>query len=237
MNPVRGALLYIASAVLLLMILSPNCWAQSTTQTPSVRSFLSGLVGEWIGTCEQCTKNDKPDKQYFHAVLKQLDDGSFECKFQLFRQGDKGLSLCGETSIVTSFDSKGSAVSKIKGTTEVMVSDKPTDSRHELTETLTCTEGGLQGKGSGRISVSGTPLGLGKNGQVKSSESVWSIKDGVLSIDQKMSVSFKAVIVTKKVDVQTHYTAKRGSDVKTLLDQKTQTAEPPKPPEVVLPVN
>lgn len=225
MNPIRSASKYVftASIIVLVIISASACWAQANQQDSTIRSFLDELVGEWVGTCEQQMEDEKPDKQYFHVTLKRLEDGSFEGKFKFFRQEKDGLIPSGETSVITNLDNSGSAISKITGSGKVMLSDKLTDQRHELTETLHYSkDSGLQSQGTGKISVSGTLLGIGKNGQVKESKSVWSVKDGVLNIDQQMKVSFKALFVTKNYGVQTHYTARRGNDVSALLNTKPQ---------------
>lgn len=222
MNSVRDLPLLLLLVLVLAIVFSSVSWAQSTAQSPCMKSFLQGLCGEWIGKCEQVAEHEEPDVKYFHAVIKQHEDGSYQGAFEFFRQDGGSLISCGETSVVTTFGSDGMAVSKIKGSGKVKVSDKYNDQRHELTETLSYTEdGSLQSKGTGKINISGMPLGLGKNGRVKESQSVWSIRDGMLSIDQKMSVSFKALVITKTVEVKTRYTARRGSDVKVLLCQES----------------
>lgn len=192
-----------------------------------VKGFLSNLVGEWVGTCEQTTDGEETDDKYFHAVVKKLDNGSYEGTFNYYRLDQstgEPLSI-GSTTVVTSVAEDGAATSDITGKGIVLVDEKPKNQEHKLSEKIMCIgDKCLESKGSGTISVSGMPLGLGKNGKVKDSISTWSMKDDVLYISQKLRVGFKALVFTKNFDVEAKYVARRGTDIASLMRQNTQAS-------------
>lgn len=210
---------------LALMAMASNA-AQQTPVNNTI-SFFQNIVGEWIGTCEQSTDGEEADDKYFHAFVKQLNDNTFSTKFDYYRI-DKETNTplrIGETTVTTVIGPDGAAKSKITGKGIILVNDKPKNQTHELHETLVSTSNeSLQGEGNGKISVSGMPLGLGKNGKVGSSKSDWSLNDGVLNIRQTISASFKALFFKKTFDVAANYTAKRGSNVASLWSPQSRSA-------------
>ena len=107
----------------------------------------------------------------------------------------------------------------IQGKGQVRIDPKTTKpEQHDLSEVLRASaDGGLEGTGSGRISVSGMALGLGKNGQVSDSHSAWSMHNGALTISQELKVKFKVLIVSKSFDITAQFTGTRGSDVAGLM--------------------
>lgn len=214
----------------LTVIASTAAIAQTTATTEvkdDVRTFLSSIVGEWIGTCEQSTDGEPADNKYFHAVVARQDDGSFKGTFKYYRFDEntgKPLHI-GDTTVTTTIDANGAATSEISGKGIVLVEEKPKNEEHQLKENITCSgSGSLESKGSGTICVSGMPLGLGKNGKVKDSTSTWTMKDDVLYIDQKLRVGFKALIFSKNFDVEAKYVARRGTDVASLMGKSKQAS-------------
>lgn len=181
------------------------------------RQFLKGLVGDWIGTCEQSTDGNVAENKYFHANIKQMDSNTYEGKFDYYRNTANGPLHIGQSSLKIAIGTDGVAKSTITGKGIVLVEKKPKNQEHELVEVLTCAANGLRGTGGGKLSVSGMPFGVGKNGKVQKATSSWSISNGTLTIDQKIKVGFRALIFNKSFNIAAHFTAKKGSNVASLM--------------------
>jgi len=213
----RLSLLSIAVALGLLIFVSNMASGQPQSADP--KQFLDSLIGDWIGICEQSTDGEKAENKYFHASIKQVAPETYTGKFDYYRIDPKtGNPLhIGQSTIRIDIAADGTATSKITGSGSVLVENKPKNQEHELTEVLTCVPGGLLGKGDGKLSVSGMPFGLGKNGKVKSATSKWSINNGVLTISQNIKVGFRALVFNKSFDIATNFKAKKGSNIASLM--------------------
>ncbi|MCE5198167.1 MAG: hypothetical protein ABFD54_00185 [Armatimonadota bacterium] len=220
----------IATAALgLVLILSVSALAQPANPSGSIANFFHSIVGEWIGTCEQSTNGEKAENKYFHFVVTQVNSNSYNSKFEYFRFDDaKGAPIpIGSDSVITTIKPDGKAETKLDGKGIVLVENKPKNQTHSLVEVLSNVPGGLQGKGTGKVSVSGMPLGLGKNGKVNSSQTAWALNNGILTINQQINVGFRALFFTKKFNMQAKYTAQRGSDVASIIKAPTKVSAKP----------
>ena len=212
----------------LVLIIPTVCHAQADrSPQENIRAFFRSVIGEWIGTCEQTTDGEPADNKYFHAVVKQVDDSTFESRFEYFRL-DKSTGApirAGETLIVTTLEADGIAKSKITGRGTVLVNNRPKDQVHELSEALICAGiNGMEGQGSGTISVSGMPFGLGKNGKIEDSKSAWSLDGEIMTVHQLLKIGFRALFFTKHFRIAARYTASRGSDMVGLMKRSSLTA-------------
>ncbi len=214
-----------AAAVGLVLAIAAVSFAQpASPSATAMQSFFRSLTGEWIGTCAQSTDGQQAENKYFHAVIKQVDANTFDTKFDYYRLDQKtGAPIkIGISGMTTTIKPDGTATNNITGSGQVMVDKKPKDQKHNMSETLTASGGTISGQGKGKISVSGLPFGVGKNGKVDKSLSSWTMKNGALSISQKLKVGFKALFVKKGFSINADFTAKRGSDVVALM-MKNQT--------------
>lgn len=204
--------------------------AEQTDKPPSgdMNSFLTGIIGEWVGTCRHSTNGEKAEDKYFHAVIRQVAPGGCETVFDYYRIENGEPLKVGTCSITTTIGPDGLATSKIRGEGVVLIENKPKNQRHELTEVLRLTSPGkLEGVGTGVISVSGMPLGLGKGGKIKETRSLWTVSDGALTIQQSIKVAFRMLFVNKTFTVTADYKASRGSDVAALVAKSVHTASKP----------
>jgi hypothetical protein len=194
-----------------------------------VKSFFQGIVGEWIGTCEQSTDGEQADNKYFRAVVKQVDANSFTTNFDYYKYDEKAEApvQIGSSSITTTIAPDGSAKNKITGKGTMLVDYKPKQQKHDLQEVISSTPSGLRGQGTGTLSVSGMPLGLGKNGKIQQANSTWTFSKGVLSIRQDIKAGFRALFINKSFYVKANYTAQRGSDVVSLMTGRTRVSSKP----------
>ena len=187
-------------------------------------------MGEWIGACEQSTDGEPAENKYFHAAVKQTDDNAFESTFEYYRV-DKATGSplhIGNTTIATAVQPDGTALSAINGCGVMLVSEKPKNQRHDFREVLRFTDvGSIDGEGSGTICVEGLPFGLGKNGKIRDARSAWTLSDGVMTMHQTLKASFRALIFTKSFDFTAHYTARRGSDIASLMAKEMRLASKP----------
>lgn len=217
-------ILIISGVVLLSSVAG---FAQAAASQDDARSFFNAIVGEWIGTCEQSTDGQKADDKYFHTLIKQQDDGTFVSKFEYYRldvSSGKMLKI-GDSTITTTIRPDGVAQNRITGKGIILVNNKPKNQEHEFTEELTNAGGdSLNGVGAGKISVSGMPLGLGKSGKIQNETSQWNLKDGVLDIDQSIKAGFRAIIFTKTFNVTAHYSARRGTNVASIITKRAQAS-------------
>lgn len=209
------SLFSIGIALGLLLLLSSIASAQSPSGDS--KKFLNSLVGDWIGTCEQSTDGKVAENKYFHATIKEVDSNTYAGKFDYYRHDPKGPLHIGQSTIHIEIGPDGTASSKITGSGIVLVDKKPKNQKHELIEVLTCAADGLQGKGNGKLSVSGMQFGVGKNGKVQSATSSWSVSNGVLTIDQNIKVGFRALVFNKSFSLAAHFTARKGSDIASLM--------------------
>lgn len=207
---------YTAVCLGLLVILIATMFAGPTfAANGNVGDFFKSVTGDWIGTCKQSTDGKQADDKYFHASVRQTSPNTFETQFEYYRLDSKTGQLvrAGGSSVVTTIAPDGTAKSKITGNGQILVNNSPKNQQHDLMEVLSFGDSGLQGKGTGTLSVSGMPLGLGKKGKVRNDKSTWAVSNGMLTIHQSLDVSFKALFISKSFSVVANYTAKRGTDV------------------------
>lgn len=204
----------------------------SRAQSNDPGSFFKSIVGEWIGVCEQSTDGQQADNKYFHVTFKEAGPGSFVGQFNYYRVDRKtGKPLhIGDSTISTTIDSGGTVHNSIVGKGSVLINETDSkDEEHQVSEVLTpSSQGSFSGKGEGKISVFGMPLGFGKNGKVQDATSSWAMSDGVLTINQKLKAKFKALFVGKSFSITANSTAKRGTDVFSLMGCKTEASRPVK---------
>lgn len=210
---------FVVAAVSVLFafcILSPAA-SQPAASQGEIASFLHSIGGEWVGTCEQSTDGEQAENKYFHIVNKKVNDNTFESRIDYYRNVDGKPLHIGNDSVVITINANGTATSKITGEGTMLVNMKPKQQKHEMNEVLTYSDGKIHGTGSGIISVSGMPFGVGKNGKILSSSSTWSINKGILTISQTCKAGFKALFITKSFQVIANNSARKGSDLAALI--------------------
>ena len=189
--------------------------------------FYRSITGDWVGTCEQNTDGQPAEKKFFCANIRQTNPSTFESRFDYFRiDAATGKAVrAGDASVVISINPDGAAAARIVGKGTILVDHKPKPQQHEFTETQVCrSPGTLEGVTSGTIKISNMPLGLGKNGKIRSGRSSWRFSGDALSIDQKLTVGFRVLFFSKNFDVEAHYTARRGSDIAGLISRGSQVS-------------
>lgn len=219
-------------AVLTAIALALPTLAHSQTQDTAAdpASFFKNIAGDWIGTCEQATDGEQADNKYFHAVVKQVNENTFESRFKYYRLDEATRSPLeiGDTTVVSTIGTDGSVKNKIIGNGTILVNEKPKSQEHEMEEVLSWEgNGNFSGKINGKISVNGMPLGLGKNGEIRNATSTWTYKDGILTIDQNLKAGFKVLMFSKNYTVTARMSATRGSDVVGLMLKGARVAAQP----------
>jgi hypothetical protein len=182
--------------------------------------FFRSITGNWIGTCDQSTDGQQADKKFFSASIREISPTSFQSSFEYYRlDRETGKpARAGDATVVTTIGADGKASSRIVGKGTILVDHKPKPQQHDFVESLVCQGSNtLEGTSSGTIKVSNLPLGLGKNGKVRSGKSSWHVSNDLLSIDQKIKVGFGVLCFTKTFDIVAHYTARRGTDIAGLM--------------------
>lgn len=220
-----------AIALIVLVITSATGNAQPVTESSGIEGFFAKLPGDWVGSVAESTDGKAGSAKFFHSVTKKLSADIYETVFTYYRLDEKTGApvLVGVSGMATKIDTAGTATNTVTGKGDILVDVntwKP--ETHDLTELLrTSPTGGLVGTGGGNISVTGMPLGLGKNGKVQGYTSTWSLNNDVLKISQKFNVGFRVFLFRKSYAVTIDYTAKRGTDIIGLM--KAAKSERPKP--------
>ena len=222
----------------LLLGLALSCPAaepeQPDASAHTAGGFFSTIVGEWIGTCKQTTNGERADDKYFHAVIRRTEDNTFESRFEYYRlDPETGDPLnVGQTTVTTTIAQDGSARSQMTGSGNILVDNKSRNQRHNLPETVKCAgKDCLRGTGGGTIRVSGMPLGLGKNGQIKTAQTHWLLDGPTLTIHQSLRIEFRALVFKKRFTVECNYTARPGSDLAALMSGDTSLSANSEVPE------
>ena len=112
-----------------------------------------------------------------------------------------------------------SATNSITGNGQVLIDPKTSKhEQHDLSEVLHVSpSGGLQGSGSGRISVSGMILRMCKNGKVKDYRRARTMSNEARKISQELKVKFRLLILSKSFGITAEFTGNRGSDIVGLM--------------------
>lgn len=225
MKPTTKLAYMLSTMLALALIISTTAYAQPASQPNPARDFVHSLVGEWVGVCEQSTDGKQADNKYFHATIKQSGPDTYQTAIEYYRRDEQtGAPVrVGESTMTTGLASDGTATNDITGQGQVMIDPKTSKpEQHDLSEVLTLSpSGGLQGTGSGRISVSGMAFGVGKNGKVDDYRSTWAIQDGALKISQELKVDFKVLFVRKSFVIAAQLTGSRGSDIAGLMKARS----------------
>lgn len=212
----------VAAIVLVLAIAtSVAVYPQAPAPPRDIAGFFHQIIGEWIGTVEQYTDGVKADTKYFHAVVKQTSPDAYEAVFEYYRFDKKTHTpvQVGVTSMTTKITEEKIATNTITGRGDVFLDSKTSKpEEHQMSEVLRMSPScSLEGKGSGKISVGGTVLGVGKNGEVSDYTSTWTLGNGVLSISERLRVTFRVLFFTRHYDIVYDFKAERGSDIMGLM--------------------
>jgi hypothetical protein len=213
---------HVAAIVLILAIAtSVAVYPQAPAPPRDIAGFYHEIIGEWIGTVEQYTDGIKADTKYFHAVIKQTSPDTYEAVFEYYRLDEKTYApvQVGVTSMTTKITEEKIATNTITGKGDLFLDSKTSKpEEHQMSEVLRMSPScSLEGKGSGKISVGGTALGIGKNGEVSDYTSTWTLDNGVLSISERLRVTFRVLFFAKHYDIVDDFKAERGSDIMGLM--------------------
>ena len=211
----------IAVAILLSVLPASALSAQpKPASSADISALYKSIAGDWVGVCEQSTGGQQAENKYFHACIKETGPGTYTSTFNYYRSDGATATPIhiGDTTAVTTVQPDGAVKNEIEGSGTVLVDRQPKDQTHKLSEVLTATgPASMAGQITGKISVSGMPFGLGKNGQISDGKSSYSLKDGVLTISQTLKAGFKVLICKKSFTITANSTAKRGSNVAALM--------------------
>jgi len=227
--------IYILAVLLLICLVKPGNTSVDQISTPhTVKSFIHNLIGEWVGTYEQLTNGKKASTKYFHAVFKQTAPDTFQTIFEYYRLDDQtGAPIkVGESVMTTRETSDGTATNDIIGKGVVLIDPTTTKpEKHDLSEVLSVSTGGLQGDGSGTISVSEMAFGMGRNGKVTDEHSDWTMQNSTLKIRQELKARFKILFFSKSFTITAEFIGNPGSDINALMRHARAKLSEHKTPE------
>lgn len=215
-------------AILILSIVMIMPVLAQPAPPPSAVDFYKQVAGDWVGTYEHSTEGEQAEDIYFKFSVKQLDSNSFSGKFTYFRlnpaTGDP--EPAGNAIIQSTVQPDGSVRNVTTGDGTILIENKLKQQSYNLIETLGNSECGLAGNIGGKTSVSGLPMGLGKNGQIYNGSSIWSLDGDTLTIKQSLKVAFKVLLFNKSYALLASSKATRGTDLAALM-KKSRVAEKP----------
>jgi len=223
-------LIVLAALIALIPALACAEPAQPATSSGAV-SFYQKVMGDWVGTYHHTTDGEEAEDICFRFCVKQEAPSSFTGEFSYFRQNEvTGEPIPAGTAVIKStIQADGSIKNIISGKGTIRIDQKLKPQTYDLVETLCKSDCGLSGDISGKVSVSDLPFGLGKNGKVNRGFSAWSLKDGVLTIEQDIKAGFKILLFSKSYSLVATTKATRGTDVAALM-KKVRIAEKPAGP-------
>lgn len=196
--------------------------------SPTAVDFYKQVVGDWVGMYEHSTDGEQAEDIYFKFSVKQADPNSFTGQFAYYRlnpaTGD--AEPAGTATIQSIVQADGTVKNAISGEGTILVEKKLKQQSYNLIETLGNSECGLAGNIGGKTSVSGLPMGLGKNGQVYNGSSIWSLDGDTLTIKQSLKVAFKVLLFNKSYALLASSKATRGTDLAAIM-KKSRVAERP----------
>jgi len=103
----------------------------------------------------------------------------------------------------------------------VLFDNEPKLESHSATGRARATAAGtLAGEASGTIRVEGLPLGIGRRGKIERIREEWTVKGDCLTGSTAFVARFRAFLLTKRFNVETTCSAKRGSDVAALASRR-----------------
>lgn len=207
------------AAILLSMLATPTI-LHAQPAPMSLPSFYKTLLGDWVGVCMQSTDGQQAENKYFRITIKDTGSGMFISQFTYYRSdGATGTPIqIGETTAISTVQPDGTIKNDIQGKGSILVEKKAKQQSHKLTEVLSPTgPTTFAGKIDGKISVSGLPFGVGKNGKVSNGKSAYLLNNGVLTINQTFKAAFKILLFKKSYTVTANSTARRGTDVSALM--------------------
>ena len=190
--------------------------------------FYQKIVGDWAGTYEHTTDGEQAEDIYFKFSVRQADPNSFTGQFAYFRlnQATGNPEPAGTAAIQSTVQPDGTVRNVIAGDGTILIENKLKQQSYNLVETLSSSTCGLSGDIGGKVSVSGLPFGVGKNGHVSDGSSTWSLDGDALTIKQTIKAGFKVLMFSKSYTLLASSKATRGTDVAALMT-KAQVAEKP----------
>lgn len=223
----RTLVLVVAAILLSIQLASALRAEPRPASSTDISALYKSIVGDWVGVCEQSTDGQQAENKYFHACIKETGPDTYTSTFSYYRSDGATATpiRIGDTTAVLTIQPDGTVKNEIEGSGFILVDKEPKQQSHKLSEVLTSTgPTSMEGKLTGKISVSGLPFGLGKNGEVSDSRSTYALKDGVLTICQTLKIGFKVLVCKKSFVIMADSTARRGSDVAALM-QASHIAE------------
>jgi len=211
------------SALALAFVTIAPCSARSQTvpKAHDAQGFFHGLSGDWIGAVKQSTNGVRVPTKYFHASIKQTAADTYSAVFEYYRVDERTHAAVstGVATMTNVLGRDGTVTNTIVGSGDVLVDPKTLRREdHQLFEVLRMSVPGcLEGRGSGRINVSGIALNAGKNGKVSDYTSSWALDNGVLSITERLKVTFRVFLFSKHYDIVDSFEAQRGTDINGLV--------------------
>ena len=229
-NPLFRSKAIVLAILILTVVVAMPAFAQPVPSSGAV-DFYQKIVGDWVGTYEHTTDGEQAEDIYFKFSVRQAYPNSFNGQFAYFRlnQATGDPEPAGTATIQSTVQPDGTVRNVIAGDGTILIENKLKQQSYNLVETLSSSTCGLSGDIGGKVSVSGLPFGVGKNGRVSSGSSAWSLDGDNLTINQSIRAGFKILLFSKSYSLLASSKCTRGTDVAALIN-KARVAE--RPPEI-----
>jgi hypothetical protein len=214
----------------LLTLTAPVTASQAPREAAhvAVARFYERILGEWVGTSVTRLPGQEPATTYFRLVISRPDAGTFRQEFTFFRRNRKTgvLERSGTqtTRAILAPDGGVRCVAEASGT--ILIDFKPKKQTWQTSGTGRCDgDACFLADVTGRVSVDGMPLGLGRRGKIRKARATLELQGTTLVGRSEVETRFRVLLFSKKYRVVTETRAERGRDVHSYAAQAAVTGQ------------
>jgi hypothetical protein len=191
--------------------------APSAPAHAAVERFYARMLGDWVGTCATRLQGEEPATTYFHLTVTRPDPRTYREEFRFFRRGSNSGSLTpsGTQTSRALLEPDGRIRCEAEAMGTVLIGLKERKQSWQTEGSGWCDgPDHFVAETTGRISVDGTPLGVGKRGRIRSARATWDLQGGNLIGRTEVESRFQALFVTRGYRVVIEMRAERGRDLR-----------------------
>lgn len=182
----------------------------------AAEGFYARMLGDWVGVSVSRVQGQEPSTSYFHLTVSRSDPRTFREQYTYYRRDPKtgALAPSGTQTNLAVLEANEQIRCTASADGTILVDYKPKKQSWQTTGVGRCDgPDRFQADVSGKISVDGMPLGLGKRGRIRSARATWSISGAALLGRTEVESRFRAFVISKSYRVVSEMRAERGRDI------------------------
>lgn len=206
---------HVRTCLLVASLLLPTTGAATPSQE-RVERFYGRILGDWVGESVARVQGQDTATTYFHLSVTRAEPGVFHETFTFYRRDSRtgALQPSGTQTNRATLEASGRVRCEAEATGTILIDFKPKKQTWKTTGAGRCEgDDRFCADVSGRISVEGMPLGVGKRGRIRSARASWTLQGEILRGRTEVESRFRAFLVSKSYRVVTEMRAERGRDV------------------------